>query len=226
MSGKLRKTTLKEQAYHAIEEMIASYRFSSGTWINVEQLAKEMGVSRTPVWQALRDLEKAGLVTHVRNRGIRMAEMTPDMAMDLYVVREVLEGLAARMAAERLDGRVPQELDALLREQYSIVQSCDLMAYSKSDFRFHQVLYDACGNWLLHELLANIKSRSRPLVCDIRSILPKLYEDHVLVVDALKRRDPVEAEERIREHNRRMRAHLQESRNGALSSGDAARVTE
>ncbi len=82
--------------------MIAARRFSSGIWINVEELTKELGVSRTPIRQAMKQLEAEGLVTHIPHRGIRMAEMTLEMARDLYQVREVLEGLAAGLAAEKI----------------------------------------------------------------------------------------------------------------------------
>ena len=74
-----------------------------GKWINVENLAKELAVSRTPVWQALKDLEKEGLVTHEHGKGIRMVQMTLQMAWDLYTVRGVLEGLAAKIIGQIVD---------------------------------------------------------------------------------------------------------------------------
>ena len=70
MVKKLERLTLKKQAEKALREMIASYRFTPGKWINVESLAKELAVSRTPVWQALKDLEKEGLVTHEHGKGL------------------------------------------------------------------------------------------------------------------------------------------------------------
>jgi DNA-binding GntR family transcriptional regulator len=72
----LKRLTLREQADKALRQMVASHRFSPGKWINVERLAKDLGVSRTPVWQAMMDMEKEGLVEHIPKQGIRMAEMT------------------------------------------------------------------------------------------------------------------------------------------------------
>jgi DNA-binding GntR family transcriptional regulator len=92
MPKKLERLPLKDQAEEALREMIQSYRFAPGKWINVERLAKDLGVSRTPVWQALKVLESEGLVKHVPKQGIRMASMTLDMAHDLYLVRGMLEG--------------------------------------------------------------------------------------------------------------------------------------
>jgi len=87
MSRKLERITLKDQAEEMVREMIQSYRFAPGKWINIERLAKDLGVSRTPVAQALKVLESEGLVNPVPNQGIRMASMTMDMAHDLYLVR-------------------------------------------------------------------------------------------------------------------------------------------
>lgn len=101
MPRELARLTLKEQAEKALREMIASYRFTPGKWINVERLAKDLGVSRTPVWQALKNMESEGFVKHVPKRGIRMAQMTLEMAHDLYTVRGSLEGLAAHLTAEK-----------------------------------------------------------------------------------------------------------------------------
>jgi DNA-binding GntR family transcriptional regulator len=208
---RLQRLTLKEQAYRSLREMIASHRFSSGKWINLEQLSKELGVSRTPVHQAMKQLEQEGLVTHVPNQGIRMAVMTLEMAQDLYRVREVLEGLAAALAAQKMDRETISRMKRILVEQAAIIRRKDLFAYSVSDFKFHQLLYDSCGNWMLKEQLDIIKSRSRPLVCDVTPLLPDLYSDHQHVVEAFVRRDPLQAEQVMRRHNRRMREAIAEA---------------
>ena len=211
MPKQLKRMTLKEQAYHALRKMIMSHRFSAGKWINVERLAKELGVSRTPVWQALKDLEKQGLVVYVPQRGMRMARMTPNMAMDLYEVRGVLEGLAAKLAAEKMDDDTLLRMETVLRKQASIVGSEDLLAYSSSDFDFHSLIYESTGNWLLKETLDNIKGRSRPLLCNIFPILSDLHQDHIEVLEALRSKDGNRAEKAMFEHNQRMRRCIEAS---------------
>lgn len=205
MPQPLKRNTLKEQAYIALRDMIAGQRFSSGTWINAELLAKELGVSRTPVWQALKQLEAEGLVQHVPNRGVRMVEMTPEMAVDLYEVRGVLEGLAARLMARKpLAGALGRMKKILQRQEVSVNQG-DSVAYSRTDFEFHQVLYEACGNWLLREQLDSIKSKARPFVRDISPILPELYQDHHRLILALEGGDEDAAAQAMVDHNRRVR---------------------
>ena len=209
MVKKLERLTLKKQAEKALREMIASYRFTPGKWINVESLAKELAVSRTPVWQALKDLEKEGLVTHEHGKGIRMVQMTLEMAWDLYTVRGVLEGLAASLATDKITPGALRRMESILKKQAQTVQQRDLMEYSKSDFDFHAILYESCGNWLLKEQLENIKRRSRPFVCDLTPILKALYQDHKDVVEAFRTRDMAAAEEIMKKHNKRMQDHIE-----------------
>jgi len=211
MPKKLERQTLREQAEEAMMEMIHSYRFTPGKWINAERLAKDLGVSRTPIWQALKKLEKEGLVTHVPKRGMRMTQMTLKMAHDLYLVRGLLEGLAVRLAAKAVTRKNISRMEAILAKQSEIVKRLDVVEYSKTDFLFHGLIYDACGNWLLHELLENIKARSRPFVCDITPILGELLEDHVQIVEALKRHDGDQAEKAMLRHNQRMSRQIEKA---------------
>jgi len=197
------------QADKALREMIASYRFTPGKWINVESLAKELAVSRTPVWQALKDLEKEGLVTHEHGKGIRMVQMTLEMAWDLYTVRGVLEGLAASLATEKITPGALRRMESILKKQAQTVQQRDLMEYSKSDFDFHAILYESCGNWLLKEQLENIKRRSRPFVCDITPVLKPLYQDHKDVVEAFRVKDAAAAKKIMKTHNKRMQDQIE-----------------
>jgi len=128
-----------------------------------------------------------------------------DMAHDLYLVRGLLEGLACRLATEKIDRKTILQLETILEKQKEIVQKKDVLAYSDSDFDFHSIIYDLCGNWLVKELLENIKARSRPFVCDIVPILPDLFQDHLKLVVCFKKRDPECAEKAICKHNDRMR---------------------
>jgi DNA-binding GntR family transcriptional regulator len=208
MIAKLTRQTLKDQAYQALRGMIISHRFSPGKWINIEQLVQEMGVSRTPIRLALKQLEEEKLVRHIPNRGVSLMEMTLPMALDLYQVRGVLEGQAARLASAGMDAKTCARLESILRIQETIVKKGDLLRYSGSDFDFHGIIYESCGNWLLKELLDNIKNRSRPLVVDLAPILSHLYEDHKDIVAAFKKQDGPAAEKIMVKHNLRMYRHI------------------
>jgi len=209
--GKLVSINLSELAYTRIKKMIAEHRFSPGSRINVEELARKLGASRTPIWEAIRKLEQEGLVRNVPNRGVFLVELTREDAAELYAVREVLEGMAARLAVKNLSDRMLDRMEASIREQEKVVADENLVGYSRADFDFHALVYAACGNTVLKELLESIKNKARPLALQISPILPELIEDHREIVRALRHRDPDLAEAAFRKHNRKVLALLMEN---------------
>jgi DNA-binding GntR family transcriptional regulator len=219
--AKLVPVNLSERAYVRIKKMISDYRFSPGSRLNVEQLARDLGTSRTPVWEAVRRLEQEGLAKNIPNRGVFLVELTREAAIELYTVREVLEGMAARLAVERISDKALEKMERELRAQEKIVAEEDLVAYSKSDFDFHACIYAACGNAILREMLESIKEKVRPIAMRITPILTELYRDHQMIVRALRLRDPLLAEVAFREHNQRVLRQLNaEDQNGRIRDAD------
>jgi len=206
--AKLVPVSLSERAYLRIKKMISDYRFSPGSRLNVEHLARDLGTSRTPVWEAVRRLEQEGLAKNIPNRGVFLVELTREAAIELYTVREVLEGMAARLAVQRISDKTLEKMERLLRAQERIVAEEDLVAYSKSDFDFHACIYAACGNAILREMLESIKEKVRPIAMQITPILKELFNDHHTIVRALRLRDPLLAEMAFREHNQRVLKRL------------------
>jgi len=215
--AKLVPVNLRDRAYVKIKKMISDYRFSPGSRLNVEQLARDLGTSRTPVWEAVRRLEQEGLVKNIPNRGVFLLELTRETAIELYSVREVLEGMAARLSVQGISEKTLEKMEALLRAQEKIVAEEDLVSYSKSDFDFHACIYAACGNAILREMLESIKQKARPIAMHITPILTDLLHDHEMIVHALRLRDPLLAEVAFREHNQRVLRQLkQEDLNGRI----------
>ncbi len=199
---KIKRNVLSGKVYAALKEMVAHYRFQPGARLNVEKLSKELGVSRTPVWEAVRRLESEGLLKNIPYRGVFMVEMTLQRALELYQVREVLEGLAGRLAAEHVHEKALEKMAEGLRTQAEIVEKGDLLGYSQSDFEFHTVIHKLSRNDVLQELLESLKTKMQPIGMQVRSILPRLYQDHVEIIEVLRGRDPEAAERVIRRHNR------------------------
>lgn len=212
---KLPRAKLSNLAYQALKEMISNHRFQPGARLNVEGLAKEMGVSRTPVWEAVSRLEQEGLVKNIPNRGVFMDVLTPEQALQLYQVREVLEGLAARLAAQHMSKVSLARMAANLEHQEAVVRDGDLVGYSRLDFDFHASVYTSCGNPYLQELLETLKNKMRPLTTHLVPILPDLYDDHAKLLEALQAGDPDRAEHAFRKHNQLMMGHIRkESESG------------
>lgn len=201
---KIKFEKLSDKVFEALKEMISDFRFRPGAWINVEELAKELGVSRTPVWEAVRRLEQQGLLINVPNRGVFMRELTPEMALELYSVREVLEGMAGRLAARRMDGQVLKQMEKCLGKQRRAIENNDMVGYSRLDYEFHAAIYENCGNAYLQEVLEGCKNKMRPLSTHIEPIIDRLYQDHVEVLEALKAKDPAQTEKKLRKHIQEM----------------------
>ncbi len=206
----IKKEKLSNKVYTIIKEMIANHRFEPGARMNVEKLSKEFGISRTPVWEAVRRLEQEGLLENIPNRGVFMAVITPQMALALYEVREVLEGMAARLAATRISEKNLAKMESCLVDQGPIVKAGDLIAYSRSDFEFHAIIYEASGNPVLEESLQTIKNKMRPFSVRVKPALSLLYKDHEQILQSLKNRNPEESEKLIRIHNQRVMSLIRE----------------
>jgi DNA-binding GntR family transcriptional regulator len=201
---KLVNISLCEAAYARIKAMIAEHRFLPGSRLNVEDLARKLGASRTPIWEAIRKLEQEGLLRSVRNRGVFLVELTRKAAVELYTVREVLEGMAAGIAASRITDRTIEKMEQSLRKQEAIVQRGDLVAYSCEDFHFHELMYAASGNAFLQEILEGIEHKACPIGMQITPILSQLLADHRNIVFALRARDAIGSDAAFRAHNRTM----------------------
>ena len=100
------KELTNEKVYQAIRNMIALHRFKAGFNLNVQKLSKELGVSRTPVWEAMRKLEQEGVVETIPNRGVFITEITFEKMIEVIQVRGALDVLAARLACEKIDKRL------------------------------------------------------------------------------------------------------------------------
>lgn len=206
---KVSRQRLSNQIYDILKDMIANHRFNPGMRINVEQITKEVGASRTPVWEAVHRLIQEGLLVSIPNRGVFMASLTPKQAIELYSVRDVLEGLAARSAIANMDDKMLKKMTRCLEEQLKVIEKEDLVGYSRLDYDFHAMVYEASGNRTLQEMLETIKNKMRPIAMHISPILANLYHDHEAILEAFKERDPDKAEAAFRSHNRHMIGQIQ-----------------
>ncbi len=131
---KISRNVLSNKVYAALKEMIANHRFQPGARLNVEKISKELEVSRTPVWEAVRRLQQEGLLENIPYRGVFMVEMTLERALELYQVREALEGLAARLAALYANEKILEKMEETLENQIKVIEKGDLLGYSRYRF--------------------------------------------------------------------------------------------
>ena len=207
---KIKREDSTTKVYGALKGMIADYRFQPGVRLKIGELAKELGASRTSVSEAIRRLEREGLLKNMPNRGIVMVEMTLEKSFELFQVRGALETLVGKLAAGNIDDGTITKMAKCLEKQLKVVEKGDLIRYSQLDFDFHSMIYKMTRNSFLEELLDSIKAKMRPFDIHLKPILVQLYQDHVKIFEALRSKNPEAAEKAFARHNEKIINRIKE----------------
>jgi DNA-binding GntR family transcriptional regulator len=203
MKALVTSPTLVEQVRDAVLDEIASGRWPAGSRVIQEQLAQQLGVSRQPVQQAMLLLREQGVLRDAPGRGLEVAPLVADEIDQVYELRAVLEGLAARRAAERGAGRAAAEGPALLSAGRAAVAAGDLAGMVAADQRFHRFLCALSGNALIDVALSSHWTQLRRAIAEVlvRDEHPRdIWDQHEAILEAVVARDPARAEALAREH--------------------------
>jgi DNA-binding GntR family transcriptional regulator len=199
--------TLADQAYEVIQQAILDESYQPGDHLSVPAISKELGISRSPVREAILRLEQEGLVRTIPRRGAVVVGVTFVELLKLYEVREFLEGLAARLAAEKVtDGQIA-DLKKQWDEHSKAVEAGDVAAHMAIDQGFHTQVFDAAANHYVAEMRLEIQNQIRLGLTSTAAVPgnpPKALEEHKRILEALVRRDPDRAEQAARAHIRRI----------------------
>lgn len=206
-TGATRRTKYRE-AYRAIQERILRGEFRPGQRVTIEVLARELGMSPTPVREAVRQLEAEGVVTYRPHAGARVAEIDPKAYGELLSVRAVLEGWATALAAPRLNRAALDRLRDLNRRMREAIRKGDLGTFDRLNRRFHQALYRPCGHGLLVELLEGLRARTDLVRRSVFPFIPhrglESVDEHDRLVDLVEHGAPAHVVEAFaRQHKLR-----------------------
>jgi DNA-binding GntR family transcriptional regulator len=209
---KLRRSNLSEDAYATVKNLLLEgKRYPHGGKISVEELSRELGVSRTPIWGAINRLEAEGVVEIVPRRGVYLLSFDPERAVEIYLAREALEGIAARLAATQGKSRNLDLVEAALKKQESSLAMSDVDSYLAAALTFHQHIVQASGNKTLERLLGLVYTQIQAMRIRMKYVptkLPHSFDDHGKILQALKMRDPELAEREARAHIRTLTAEI------------------
>ncbi|OUM93945.1 MAG: GntR family transcriptional regulator [Firmicutes bacterium ZCTH02-B6] len=183
---------LRELVFEAIREAIITGHLKPGERLMEIQLAEELGVSRTPVREAIRKLEQEGFVVMVPRKGAYVADISMKDIAEVFEIRGALEGLAAELAAERATEEQLERLERLLVEIGECIERQDVDGMIEKDTAFHDLLFSASHNERLVQILSLLREqiqrfRSRTLARVER--MKVALEEHKAIVEALGRRD-------------------------------------
>lgn len=195
--------------HEELKSQILEHKLKPGKKIIQEEVAEELGVSRTPLLKVLQMLETEFLVESKPRRGYYVREISTKEMIDVFECREVLEGLAARLVAEKAD---KSELAAIKKCFTPFIESNDPIdekEYEKADQRFHSLISQKCDNKMLSrlEMIGNVHilAYQKGLLRPPEETLP----EHKEIIKALLNRNGSQAELAMREHIKRSRQSLE-----------------
>jgi DNA-binding GntR family transcriptional regulator len=205
---------LSDGVYEHLKDLIVAGRLVPGEQILEDQVKQDLGVSRTPVREALQRLQFEGLVEVRPHKGTFVSRVDVESLREIFEFREAIEGQAAALAALRMSPEARAELQQLQDVFRQSVASGDPKSFHESDTRLHRAVVAACGNGRLQQAVSIIESliaRTRFLSIIALTRMEQSSSEHEAIIDAVVRGDPRAAEERMRNHIRAVYQNLTEN---------------
>lgn len=199
----LKRTRLVDRAASVLREGILNGRLAAGTRLRQMELARRLAISRTPLREALMKLEQEGLIERLPGAGLRVKLLELDEAAELYDIREVLDGLAARLAAQRISESEIRALERQIRRMNECRASQDAHQWFVAHVAFHDDIFRASGNRRLQGLVSVVRlsiQRFHPVLLSTPNRLNDAFGEHRGIFDAIRTHDPEAAERLARAH--------------------------
>lgn len=194
---------LRELVFKVLKEAIITEELKPGERLMEVKLAEDMGVSRTPVREAIRKLELEGLVVMVPRKGAYVADISVKDAAEVFEIRWALEGLAASLASQRITDMEIKELEKVLEDIQEAAKTSNTEMIIKKDSEFHNILFNSTKNERLAQIINNLKQQIyRFRVESFRNPerFKKTIQEHKAIIDAIKERDADKAEKITKNH--------------------------
>lgn len=197
------KYTLSGRVFNQIREDILSGKYKSGEELRESTIGHELGVSRTPVREALRQLELEGLVKIIPNKGAQVISLSIKDIKDIYAIRSHLEGLCAKWACENITPEQIEELEEIVYLSEFRASKHHYEQMLELDNKFHEVIYEASQSKMLRHLLKDFHhyvQRVRKITLSSTDRAENCNLEHKAILEALKEHNPDKAEELAHKH--------------------------
>ena len=194
---------LRDVVFNTLRQAILRGELKPGERLMEIRLANQLGVSRTPIREAIRMLELEGLVIMIPRKGAQVAQITEKDLNDVLEVRLGLEELATRFACERIRSEALGDLYRASRKFESLLETDDLQALAKADVEFHDIIYQATDNARLVQLLNNLREqmyRYRIEYLKKKECYPQLLAEHQAIITSIEGHDKQKATEITGQH--------------------------
>lgn len=204
------RTRVADAVYERLREMIFSGALPPGARLSVPALAEQLDVSRSPVRDAVLRLAQERMAREEPRRGAVVASVGIAELVSIYEVREVLEGLVARLAVENAGRKLVRALREALDEHEAAMRAADLAASTEADVRFHRLLREAAGNPEAVRMLDEVQTQVRLAMrtTTVTAGPRQAVDDHRAILTAIETGDALAAEQAARAHIFRLRGVL------------------
>ena len=205
--------SLADQIFERLETDILSGKYTRGMVLTELSLSEDLGVSRTPIREAIHRLEQEHLVEST-GKGVMVLSITKEDAKIIFDIRLQIEGLAARSCAENITDEQLNELKELLDMQEFFVNRGDTEKVKSLDSEFHRKIYQCSGSPIYYDTLAPLHNKTqkfRKVNVSNVSRASLSHEEHAAIYDAIASRNPDAAEKAMREHIRSSQRRLEET---------------
>ena len=203
---------LADKVYNRIRAAILDGAFSDRQRLVCGNIAKKFGVSATPVRESLVRLTREGFVYSIARKGTYVSSFTKKDIQNIYEIREVLEGLAARMAARSLNPELLIKMSQACDEYESAIKENDLNLCINNDLRFHRLLAQASGSQRLVEILTNFHLQIISIAKEGTNywiVAPNYLSEHRSIAELISQGKAELAEERMKEHIRKGKERIE-----------------
>ena len=194
---------LRDVVFNTLRQAILKGELKPGERLMEIQLANKLGVSRTPIREAIRKLELEGLVLMIPRKGAEVADITEKSLRDVLEVRKALEELAVQLACEKITEAEIEELKKAAEDFKKILKSNDVTQIAEADVHFHDIIYMATDNQKLIQLLSNLREqmyRYRVEYLKRESVYPKLIAEHEEIIRFIQEKNKTQAAEMVSRH--------------------------
>lgn len=190
--NKIKRVFIKDEAYDRLNKLIVTGELAPMTKIRVADLSEKLGISRTPLREALLRLENDGLIISKANRWTMVAPININDALNIYPIILSLESLALEEAFDHIEDSDVEELASINENLKAMVPSEDLLTIIQADNLFHKKIIDMSGNVEIYPIIENLKRKVQRMEIfyydDIQGY-SKTYDSHKVIIENLKKRD-------------------------------------
>ncbi|MDH6155512.1 GntR family transcriptional regulator [Polynucleobacter sphagniphilus] len=203
MNTKLNKRPLYEEVAERLREQIFAHQMAPGSWVDEQSLALQLGISRTPMREAIKVLAAEGLITMYMNRGAYVTEVDRRDLEQIFTVLSLLEGQAAKETALRATEDQLTELDNLHHRLEKAAADRDLDQFFEINVKFHELIQGIAGNRWMNNTIADLRKVLKLQRRDSLNRTGRMQHsviEHRQILEAILKRDPIAAEAAMRKH--------------------------